>query len=47
MTTGMNVVVALGISRLTKAAGLISGTQAGAGHPQLYTAPTLKQKFKF
>jgi hypothetical protein len=44
MTTDLNVVVALSIFRLTKAAGLISGTQAGAGHLQLYTAPTFKQK---
>ncbi len=44
MTTSLNVVVALSIFRLTKAAGLKGGTQASAGHPQLYTAPTFKKK---
>ncbi len=47
MTTSLNVVVAFSIFRLTKAAGLKGGTQAGAGHPQLSAAPTFKQKWSF
>jgi hypothetical protein len=47
MTTGLNVVVALSIFSLTKASRLKGGTKAGAGHPQLSTAPTFKQKLSF
>jgi hypothetical protein len=44
LTMVLNVVVALSIFGLTKAARLKGCTQAGAGHPQLSTAPTFKQK---